>query len=329
MQGAPFPRWSRRRFAAALAGLVLPCARAQSVRGDYPARPLRIIVPFAPGGSTDVIARVVGQRLSQSLGQPVVIENRPGAASNLGTEAAARAPADGYTLVMGTPGFTINPALYEAPGFHPVRDFAPVALLASVPLMLVTHPALPVASVADLVALARARPGLLGYASNGSSTHLAAELFQQRAGVRLLHVPYKGSALATGDLLAGHLQIGLDNIVSALPHVRVGKLRALAVTSATRASTAPQVPTLAESGYPGFDATSWFGLLAPAGTPRDIVALLNEQVRKALEAAEVREKLAGVGAEVIGGTPERFADFIGAELERWSRLVRERGIKAG
>ena len=314
---------------AAFALLVTTIACGQSAQSGYPARPIRVIVPFAPGGSTDVIARVVSQKLAQSLGQPVVIENRPGAASNVGTEAAARAPADGYTLLMGTPGLTINPALHTAPGFHPVRDFAPVALLASVPLMIVTHPALPVRSVADLVALARSKPDTLGYASNGSSTHLAAELFQQRAGIRLVHVPYKGSALATNDLLAGHLQIGVDNIVSALPHVRLGTLRALAVTSVARASSAPQVPTLAESGFPGFDASSWFGLLAPAGTPRGVVALLNEHALKALEASDVRDKLSGFGAEVVGGTPERFAEFVAAELDRWTRLVRERGITPG
>ncbi len=215
-------------IALLIAGAALPgvaCAQA------YPAKPIRLIVPFAAGGSTDIIARVVGQKMGEGFGQQIVIDNRPGAASSLGTELAARAIPDGYTLLMGTPGLAINPSLYSGVNFHPVRDFSSIVLMASVPLMIVVHPSLPVQNVQQLVALAKARPGALNYASNGSSTHLTAELFMQRAGISIVHVPYKGSALATNDLIAGHVQLAVDNILSALPHVKVGTLRALAVTT--------------------------------------------------------------------------------------------------
>jgi len=285
-------------------------------------------VPFAAGGSTDIIARVVGQKMGEGFGQQIVIDNRPGAASSLGTELAARAIPDGYTLLMATPGLAINPSLYSGVNFHPVRDFSSIVLMASVPLMIVVHPSLPVQNVQQLVALAKARPGALNYASNGSSTHLTAELFTQRAGISIVHVPYKGSALATNDLIAGHVQLAVDNILSALPHVKVGKLRALAVTTAKRAPSAPQTPTLAEAGFAGFDASSWFGLVAPANMHKDIVGQLNARAQKALQSSEVREKLTNIGAEVVGGTPEQFGAFIATERDRWAKLIRERNIKA-
>ena len=285
-------------------------------------------MPFAAGGSTDIIARVVGQKMGEGFGQQIVIDNRPGAASSLGTELAARAIPDGYTLLMGTPGLAINPSLYSGVNFHPVRDFSSIVLMASVPLMIVVHPSLPVQNVQQLVALAKARPGALNYASNGSSTHLTAELFTQRAGISIVHVPYKGSALATNDLIAGHVQLAVDNILSALPHVKVGKLRALAVTTAKRAPSAPQTPTLAEAGFAGFDASSWFGLVAPANMHKDIVGQLNARAQKALQSSEVREKLTNIGAEVVGGTPEQFGAFIATERDRWAKLIRERNIKA-
>jgi len=312
-------------IALLIAGAALPgvaCAQA------YPAKPIRLIVPFAAGGSTDIIARVVGQKMGEGFGQQIVIDNRPGAASSLGTELAARAIPDGYTLLMGTPGLAINPSLYGGVNFHPVRDFSSIVLMASVPLMIVVHPSLPVQNVQQLVALAKARPGALNYASNGSSTHLTAELFTQRAGISIVHVPYKGSALATNDLIAGHVQLAVDNILSALPHVKVGKLRALAVTTAKRAPSAPQTPTLAEAGFAGFDASSWFGLVAPANTHKDIVGQLNTRAQKALQSSEVLEKLTNIGAEVVGGTPEQFGTFIATEHERWARLIKERNIKA-
>ncbi len=295
---------------------------------SYPAKPIRLIVPFAPGGSTDVIARVVGQKMAENLGQQILIDNRPGVASSLGTELAARAPADGYTLLMGTPGLTSNPSLYSNVSFHPVRDFSPIVLLASVPLIIVTHPSLPVRNVQDLVKLAKARPRELNYASNGSSTHLTAELFLQRAGVSIVHVPYKGSAPATNDLIGGQIQLGFDNILSALPHVKSGKLRALAVTTAKRAPLAPEIPALSEEGFSGFDASSWFGILAPAGTPKVTIDQLNARSQQALQSSDVREKLAHLGAGVIGSGPEQLATFIAGEFERTAKLIKERSIKA-
>lgn len=311
-----------------IALLVLGSALSGAAQAQaYPIKPIRLIVPFAPGGSTDVIARVVGQAMGEGLGQQLIIDNRPGAASSLGSELAARAAPDGYVLLMGTPGFAINPSLYSGVNFHPVRDFSAVILMASVPLVLVVHPSMPVHSVQQLIALAKAKPAAINYASNGSSTHLTAELFMQQAGISMVHVPYKGSAPATNDLIAGHVQVGLDNILSALPHVRSGKLRGLAVTSAKRAASAPQLPTLAESGFRDFDASSWFGLLAPAGVSVDIVGKLNASAQSALQRSDVREKLQNIGADVTGGTAEAFAAFIAAEYQRWARLIKERGIK--
>ena len=294
----------------------------------YPVKPIRIVVPFAAGGSTDVIARIVGQKMAEGLGQQMVIDNRPGAASSLGTELAARMAPDGYALLMGTPGLAINPSLYAGVKFHPVRDFAPIIQMASVPLVVVIHPSLPVKDIAQLVALAKARPGLLNYASNGSSTHLTAELFMQQAGISMVHVPYKGSAPATNDLIAGQVQVAVDNILSALPHVKTGKLRALAVTSAKRALSAPQTPALAELGFANFDASSWFGLLTQAGVSSETVSQLNAGARKALQSSDVREKLVNIGADVVSGSPENFATFISHEFERWAKLIKDRKIKA-
>jgi tripartite-type tricarboxylate transporter receptor subunit TctC len=295
---------------------------------NFPAKPIRLIVPFAPGGSTDVIARVVGQKMAEGLGQQILIDNRPGAASSLGTEVVARAPADGYTLLMGTPGLTSNPSLYSSVKFHPVRDFSPVTLLASVPLIIVAHPSLPVRNVQDLVKLAKARPRELNYASNGSSTHLTAELFLQRAGISMVHVPYKGSAPATNDLIGGQVQLGFDNILSALPHVKSGKLRGLAVTTARRAPLAPDIPALTELGFAGFDSSSWFGILAPAGTPKAIIDQLNARAQQALQSGDVRERLANLGAGIVASGPEQFGAFIASEFDRTARLVKERNIKA-
>ena len=294
----------------------------------FPVKSIRLIVPFAAGGSTDVIARVVGQKMAEGFGQQIVIDNRPGAASSLGTELAARAAPDGYTLLMGTPGLAMNPSLYAGVNFHPLRDFTPVILMASVPLVIVVHPSLPAHSVRQLVALAKAKPGALNYASNGSSTHLTAELFMQQAGISMVHVPYKGSAPATIDLIAGQVQVAVDNILSALPHVKTGKLRALAVTSARRARSTPDTPALAELGFADFDASSWFGLLAPAGVSRDIVRHLTASVQNLLQSSDVSEKLQNIGADVVGGTAEQFAAFMAREHERWARLIKERNIKA-
>lgn len=294
----------------------------------YPIKPIRIIVPFAAGGSTDVIARVVGQKMAEGLGQQIVIDNRPGAASSLGSEIAARVTPDGYTLLMGTPGLTINPSLYAGVNFHPLRDFTPIILMASVPLVIVVHPTLPVQNVKQLVSLAKGRPGALNYASNGSSTHLTAELFMQQAGISMVHIPYKGSAPATNDLIAGQVQVAIDNILSALPHVKTGKLRALAVTSAKRAASAPQTPALSEVGFANFDASSWFGLLTQASVPREVVGQLSTVAQRSLQSNDVRDRLSNIGADIVSGTPEQFSLFIAHEYERWSRLIKERKINA-
>lgn len=314
-------------IATAVVGM-LAAMTGTAIAQGYPMKPVRVIVPFAPGGSTDVIARVVGQKMAEDLGQQLVIDNRPGAASNIGTEIAARAAPDGYALLMGTPGLAINPSLYAGVKFDPVRDFSPIVLMASVPLVFVVHPSLPTRNVQQLVMLAKKHPAALSYASNGSSTHLTAELFQQHSGISMVHVPYKGSAPATNDLIAGHVQVAIDNILSATPHVMSGKLRALAVTTKKRASSLPETPTLAESGYRDFEASSWFGLLGPAGMSKDLIDPLNASANKALRAADVRERLARVGAEVIGGSPEQLGSFVASEFGRWARLIKDRNIKA-
>jgi tripartite-type tricarboxylate transporter receptor subunit TctC len=311
----------------ALAGLALPASGAERA-ADWPTRPLRCIVPFAPGGSTDVIARVAMQKVAEALGQQVIVDNRPGAASNLGTELAARATPDGYTLLMGTPGLAINPSLYRKTPFDPQRDFTPVTYMALAPLMVVVHPSVPARTLAEFVAHARSRPGAINYASAGSSTHLAAELFRRAAGIEITHVPYKGSAPATNDVIAGQVQMMVDNVLSALPHVRSGKLRALAVTSARRAPSAPEVPAIAEVGYPGFEAASWFGMLVPARTPQPVVERLSAEINRALTHRDTEDRYAALGVIRVGGTPAEFRAFIDAEIAKWSKLIRDTGLRA-
>lgn len=320
------PSATARLLAAALAVTGASAALAQGVAG-YPSRPVRVVVPFVAGGSTDVIARVVFQRVGDALGQQFVIDNRPGAASNIGTELAARAPADGYTLVMGTTGLASNPSLYPKVGFSPLRDFAPIALIADAPLVVVVHPGVAANTLQELVALGRTHPGKLNYASAGSATHLAAELLKARTGMVMVHVPYKGSAPATNDLVAGQVQVMLDNMLSALPHIRSGRLRALAVTTARRTPQAPEIATVAELGFPGFRASSWFGALAPARTPDPIVARLNAEVARALQAADTRERFFNLGVEPLGGSSADFAAFLRAEVEKWSRLIIDQKLR--
>ncbi|MBA3504909.1 MAG: tripartite tricarboxylate transporter substrate binding protein [Betaproteobacteria bacterium] len=314
--------------AVALAALsATPFAGAQAT---YPTKPIRIVVPFPAGGTTDILARAVAQRLSETLGQPAVVDNRPGAGGNIGAELVAKAPADGHTLLMGTVGtHAINASLYSKMPYDHVRDFAPIILVAGVPNVLVVHPSVPVGSVKELIAYAKANPGKLNFASSGSGTsiHLAGELFKTMAGVQMAHVPYKGSAPAVTDLLGGQVQLMFDNLPSALPHIKAGKLKALAVTSATRAAALPDVPTIAESGLAGFDATSWFGLLAPAGTPQPIIARLNNEVAKWLASAEAKEKMAGLGANTAGHSTDEFVRHIAAETSKWAKVVKESGAK--
>ena len=312
--------------AVALATMLPVAVSAQA----YPAKPVRLIVPFAPGGTTDVLARLVAQELGEALGQQFPVENRPGASGNIGTEAAVKAPPDGYTLVMSFDGtMAINPSTYAKLPFDPQRDLAPVANVAQVPLLFVVHPGVAARTIGEFVALAKASPGRINYSSagNGSTGHLTGELLKARAGIDMVHVSYKGGGQAVQDLLGGQIQM----VVTALPtvegHLKAGKLRALAFTSAQRVPVAPDVPTLAESGFPGFEVVSWYGILAPAGTPRDIVRKLNAEINRILALPRVRERLAALGAEPTGGTPEEFAATIKADTARWAKVVADAGIR--
>jgi len=313
-------------FVALGVGVALP-AHAQEA---YPTKPIRIVVPFPAAGTTDILARAVAQKLTETWGQSVIVDNRPGAAGNIGAELVAKAAPDGYTLLMGTVGtHAINASLYAKMPYDHVKDFTPIVLVAGVPNVLVVNPSLPVKTVAELVAYEKANPGKLNFASSGSGTsiHLSGELFKTSAGVQMTHVPYKGSAPAVTDLIGGQVQLMFDNLPSALPHIKAGKLRAIAVTSLVRAPALPDVPTIAESGYPGFEASSWFGLLAPAGTKPEIVAKINAEVRKWLATPEARDKLASQGANAAGGTPEDFARHIAAETAKWAKVVKQSGAK--
>ena len=318
----------RALLAAAMAWLALN-ASAQGA-ATYPTKPIKIVVPFPPGGATDILARAIGAELQKAFGQTVLIENKAGAGGNPGADMVAKSPPDGYTLVMATVGtHGINMSLYSKMPYDAVKDFEPITLVAGVPNLLVVHPSVAAKNVAELTALAKAQPGKLNVASsgNGTSIHMAAELYKVMAGVDILHVPYKGSSFAVTDLLGGQVQLMFDNMPSALPHVKAGKLRALAVTSPKRSSALPDIPTMDEEGLKGFDATSWFGLLAPAGTPKDIIAKLNAAAVKALATPEMRERLASQGAEAVGNTPEQFGAFIKAEIEKWAKIVKASGAR--
>ncbi|HEV2976540.1 MAG TPA: tripartite tricarboxylate transporter substrate binding protein [Casimicrobiaceae bacterium] len=310
--------------------VLLALSAAAAAAQPYPSKPIRLVVPFPAGGTTDILAREVGQRLSLSLGQPVVIDNRPGAAGNIGSELVAKSAPDGYTLLMATVGtHAINPNLYARIPYDHVKDFAPVVLVAGVPNVLEVTPSLPVHSVADLIKLAKEKPGQINFASSGSGTsiHLSGELFKTMAGVDMTHVPYKGSAPAITDLIGGQVQVMFDNLPSSLQQIKAGKLRAIAVTSAQRAPALPDIPTIAESGLPGFEATSWFGIVAPAGTPPTIIARINADVNQWLQSPEAKEKLLAQGAVAAGGSPEQFAAYIHTETEKWARVVKASGAK--
>jgi len=311
-------------FLVTLAGTLPACAQ------EYPRKAIRLIVPFAPGGGNDTVARAIAQSAGTSLGQPVVVDNRAGAGGMLGAELAARAPPDGYTLFLGGVGsHAINPNLHAKLPYDPVKDFAPITLIASAPSVLVVNPSLPARTLAEFTALAKASPGRINYASNGngSSAQLAAVLYESMAGVQMVHVPYKGLAPALVDLLAGEVQAMFSSVVAIVPNIKAGRLRALAVTGKRRAALLPEVPTLDESGVPGYEAGSWYGILAPAGTPQAIVAKLHQAIVHALAQPEVRERLVSEGAEVIGSTPEAFAAHITAELARMRKLIRDAGIR--
>jgi tripartite-type tricarboxylate transporter receptor subunit TctC len=308
--------------------LLVGSAHAQS----YPARPVRVMVGFAPGGPNDIIARAYSVRLGESLGQPFVVENRTGAAGNLAAEAVARAAPDGYTLMLGSTGTNaVNPSLYAGLPFDPVRDLAPVAIVATSPSALAVHPKVAAQNVRELVALARAQPGRLTYASagSGSSQHLSAELFKQAAGVDIVHVPYKGAAPGITDLLAGQVDMSFAPVANVVPYAKSGKLRLLAVTGASRSEFAPGVPTVAESGLPGFDVVTWYGVFATAGTPSGVLERLNAELRKIAQAPQLKDQLAGLGIDAAASASLAEARaYRDAEVERWGKLVRALGVKA-
>ncbi len=314
--------------AAVLLGVTTAIDAAET---PYPVRPVRFIVPFAPGGSTDTLARTLAQRLSDALGQQVVVDNRAGGNGNIGTEIVARALPDGHTIVLGyIANLGIGPSLYAKLPFDPVKDFAPVTLLAVAPNILVAHPSVPVKNVRELVAYAKANPQKVNYASAAVASlgHLAGELLNSSAGIQMQHVPYKGSGQAVIDLLAGQVQIMFSGMSSVMPHIKANKLRPLAVTGAQRSPAVPEVPTIAEAGYPGFEASAWYGVLAPAGTPKPVVMRLNAEILRALKLPEVKERLENVGFEIVGGTPEAFGAYIKSEIAKWAKVVKASGVKA-
>jgi tripartite-type tricarboxylate transporter receptor subunit TctC len=312
-----------------LAAMLMALASAASSQEPYPSRPIRLIVAFPPGGSVDTVARVIGPPLGASLGQPVVVENRSGASGNIGTEQAARARPDGYTLLIHTIPFVANASLYPRMPYDPLRDFAPVSLLCASPAVLIVHPSLPARSVAELLALAKAKPGALNYSAAGAGTnpHMAGELFNMLGGVDIVAVQYKGGGPALVAVLGGEVGITFQNISEAVPHVHSGKLRALGVTGASRAAALPGVPTLAEAGVPGYEFTTWHGVLAPRATPPEIVGLLNARLAQVLHSSDVAPRFAQMGLDVIASTPAEFSAHLKKELDKWGKLVRERHIK--
>ena len=309
-----------------LLALVASVACAQ----PYPSRPVHFVVPYPAGGPLDAVARLLGQKVSESLGQPIIVENKAGAGGNIGADFVAKSPPDGYTILMGAVAtHAINPTLYASIPYDPVRDFIPVTQVASTPNVLVVNPSLPVANVKEFIAYAKANPGKLnfGSGSTGSAGHLAGELFKSMAGVQMTHIPYKGAAPAMQDLIAGQVQLMFDNLASSLAQVKAGKVKALAVTTARRSTLAPDLPTIAESGLPGFDINTWFGIFAPARTPPGIVNRLHDEFARALASPDVREKMLNLGAEPMPSTPEQFAAYIKNESEKYARVIKASGAK--
>jgi len=325
----------RRSLLALLAGLASLSTAPAALAQAWPARPVKIVVPFPAGGTTDIVARLLTVELQKAWGQPVVVENRGGAGGNIGSEAVAKSPPDGYTLLMATVGtHSINLPLFEANKqrlpYHPLNDFAPITNVAGVPNVMVVPAALPVNTVQEFIALAKSRPGSLNMASsgNGTSIHLTGELFKSMTGTYMLHLPYRGSAPALQDLIAGNTQVMFDNLPSALPHIRSGRLMALAVTSRERSAALPNVPTMeAAANLKGFDAAAWFGLLAPAGTPREVVNKVHQDVARILATPEMRERFAAQGAQPIGDTPAQFGAFIRSEIDKWTQVVKFSGAR--
>jgi tripartite-type tricarboxylate transporter receptor subunit TctC len=313
-----------------LALAVLAAGGEAADADTYPSKPIRFVVAFPPGGGTDLVARTIAPRLAERLAQQVVVDNRPGAGGNLGTEIVAKSAPDGYTMLMGSVGpLAINASLFTRLPFDPLKDLAPVTLAASTPNILVVHPSLPVTSVHELIALAKARPGAINFASSGQGTpaQLAGELFNSMAGVKMVHVPYKGAAPALADLLGGQVQVMFSTMPPALPHVTAGRLRALAVASLQRSPAAPGLPTVDEAALPGFEATTWHGVMVPAGTPDAVVAKLHGDIVAVLRMPDVSERLSSQGAEAIGSTPQEFASYIKTETAKWAKVIRGSGAK--
>src|SRR4051812_1568148 len=312
-----------------IATLLMLTASGAWPQSGYPAKPVRIVLGFPPASAADIVARVVGAKMAEGLGQQVVIDNRPGASSNIATELVVRAPADGYTLLMGTIANTINASLYAKLPFDFARDLTPIVAVAAVPNLLVVHPSLPVHSVKELIKFAQAKPGeiLYGSSGNGTGPHLSGELFNLMAHVKLVHIPYKGSPQAVTDLLGGRVMVMFAPSSTALPHMKAGTLRGLASSGAQRTSAAPDLPTIAEAGLPGFETSVWFGLLAPAATPRDIVERVNRETLRALGDADVKKQFAAQGIDAMGGTPDQFAAYIREETAKWARVVQASGAK--
>jgi tripartite-type tricarboxylate transporter receptor subunit TctC len=314
-------------FLALVLAVPMPAAQAQS----YPSKPIRFVVPYPPGGPLDVIARLLGAKVAESVHQPVIVDNKPGAGGNIGADAVAKSPPDGYTILMGAVAtHAINPTLYAGIPYDAARDFIAVTQVASTPNVLVVNPSVPASNVKEFIAYAKANPGKLnfGSGSTGSAGHLAGELFKSMAGVDMVHVPYKGAAPAMQDLVGGQIQLMFDNLASSLTQVRAGRIRALAVTTARRSALAPDLPTIAESGLPGFDISTWFGIFTPAGTPRDIVEKLHAEFTRALADREVRDRMLALGAEPVGNTPAEFAAYIRAEADKYARVIKASGAKA-
>jgi tripartite-type tricarboxylate transporter receptor subunit TctC len=301
------------------------CAHGQT----YPSKSVRVVVGFPPGGATDVVARTISDKLSEALAQPVIVDNRPGAASNIGAELVARSPKDGYTLFMGTVSTSVNPSLYRKLAYDPLRDFVPVTQVTGTPFVFVVHPSLPARSVKEFIALARSRPGELDYGSagSGSGAHLFVEMFASMAKIRLQHVPYKGAAPATTAILSGETIFMFENIVTVLPLARAGKLRALGVTTAKRSAAAPEIPSIAETGIPGYDANAWFGIFAPTGTPQAIVDRLNAEIVKIVKLPETRDRFLALGAEPAGTSAAEFGAFFKNEVAKWAKVVKESGAR--
>jgi tripartite-type tricarboxylate transporter receptor subunit TctC len=296
---------------------------------DWPSRPVRFILPFPPGGGTDILGRMIAERLSAALGQPVVTENRGGAGGNVGAEAAARSAPDGYTLVLVAPSLAISPTLYSKINYDPVKDFAPISLVATVPNVMITQASMP-GTLQEFISLAKAKPGALNFGSGGAGTsnHLAGELFNIVTGAKLVHIPYKGVNLAMQDVLAGNVHLVFIGIPAAAPHIKAGKLRALALVAPQRSAALPDVPTVAEAGLRDFEVTTWYGVLAPAGTPRPVISRLNAELVRIMHSPELKERLAATGTDPLTSTPEEFAAYIKSEIAKWGDVIRKAGVKA-